>query len=129
MLRETLGLAIAQQNYQARNVVNSGVPAIAITQPGKVAPEDKTAMREDWHKLQTGPNQGRVAILDQGYTIEKLGLSVEDSELLASRQFSRTEIAAAFRIPNYMVAILRGYQMETQNNLHFSSSRTRFSRS
>jgi len=103
MLRETLGLAIAQQNYQARNVVNSGVPAIAIHNPGKVAPEDKTKMREDWHKLQTGPNQGRVAILDSGYTIEKLGLSVEDSELLASRQFSRTEIAAAFRIPNYMV--------------------------
>ncbi len=103
MLRETLGLAIAQQNFQARNVVNSGVPAIAITQPGKVAPEDKTAMREDWHRLQTGSNQGRVAILDQGFTIEKLGLSVEDSELLASRQFSRTEIAAAFRIPNYMV--------------------------
>jgi HK97 family phage portal protein len=103
MLRETLGLAIAQQNYQARTVVNSGVPAIAIHSPGKVAPEDKTKMRQDWHTLQTGHNQGRVAILDNGYTIEKLGLSVEDSELLASRQFSRTEIAASFRVPNYMV--------------------------
>jgi hypothetical protein len=32
-------------------------------------------------------------------TIERLGLSAEDSELLASRSFSRSEIAAAFGVP------------------------------
>jgi HK97 family phage portal protein len=56
--------------------------------------------------LQTGGSQGRVAILDQGLTIGKLGLNAEDSELLASRSFSRSEIAAAFRVPASMVGDL-----------------------
>jgi hypothetical protein len=56
--------------------------------------------------LQGGSSQGRVAILDNGLTVEKLGLSAEDSELLASRSFSRSEIAAAFRVPASMVGDL-----------------------
>jgi hypothetical protein len=63
-------------------------------------------MRADWEELQGGGNQRRVAILDSGLKIETLGLSSEDSELLASRSFSRSEIAAAFRVPASMVGDL-----------------------
>ena len=106
MLRQTLGLALGQQKFSARMLKNNAVPALALTSPNPVKPEDKAKMRADWEDLQLGSNQGRVAILDQGLTIEKLGLSAEDSELLASRQFSRSEIAAAFRVPASMVGDL-----------------------
>lgn len=106
MLRQTLGLAIGQQKFTARMLKNNAVPALAISSPNKYKPEDKMQMRHDWESLQTGPSQGRIAILDNGMTIEKLGLSAEDSELLASRSFSRSEIAAAFRVPASMVGDL-----------------------
>jgi HK97 family phage portal protein len=106
MLRQTLGLAISQQKFSARLLKNNAVPAIAITTAQKVKPEDKLKMREAWEEQQLGGSQGRVAILDQDLKIETLGLSSEDSELLASRSFSRSEIAAAFRVPASMVGDL-----------------------
>jgi len=105
-LRETLGLALGQLKFSARILKNNAVPAVAITTDSIMKPEDKIKMRAAWEDLQGGRSQGRVAILDQGLAIEKLGLSAEDSELLASRQFSRAEIAAAFRIPPQMVGDL-----------------------
>jgi HK97 family phage portal protein len=106
MLRQTLGLTISQQKFSARILKNNAVPSLAIVTDKVVKPEDKTKMRADWEELQTGGNQGRVAVLDQGMTIERLGLSAEDSELLSSRAFSRSEISAAFRVPASMVGDL-----------------------
>ena len=106
MLRQTLGLTIAQQKFAARIIRNNAVPALALNFPGKIKPEDKAKLRDNWEELQSGGSQRRVAILDQGLTIETLGLSAEDSELLASRSFSRSEIAAAFRVPASMVGDL-----------------------
>jgi HK97 family phage portal protein len=99
MLRQTLGLAIAQQKFNARILKNNAVPPLALVTAAKVKAEDKVKMRQNWEELQGGSSQGRVAILDNGLTVEKLGLSAEDSELLASRAFSRSEIAAAFGVP------------------------------
>lgn len=106
MLRQTLGLAISQSKFQARVLKNNAIPALAITVDKLVKPEDKMKMRDDWESLQRGSNQARVAILDGGQSVEKLGLSSEDTELLASRSFSRSEIAAAFRVPASMVGDL-----------------------
>jgi HK97 family phage portal protein len=106
ILRQTLGLAISQQKFSARILKNNAVPSLALVSQNKIKPEDKSKMRSDWEELQTGGSQGRVAVLDQGMTVERLGLSAEDSELLASRSFSRSEIAAAFRVPANMVGDL-----------------------
>ena len=103
MLRQTLGLAISQQKFSARLLKNNAVPALALTTSQKVKPEDKQKMRLDWEQQQLGGNQRRIAILDRDMKVETLGLSAEDSELLASRSFSRCEIAAAFRVPASMV--------------------------
>ena len=106
MLRQTLGLAIGQQKFTARLLKNNAVPPVVLTTKHKVRPEDKIKMRENWEELQAGSSQGRVAVLDQDLSIEKLGLSAVDSELLASRSFSRSEIAAAFGVPASMVGDL-----------------------
>jgi HK97 family phage portal protein len=103
MLRQTLGLTIAQQKFASRIIKNNAVPSLVLKTDSKMKPEDKSKMRSDWEELQTGGSQRRVAILDSGLTAVPLGLSAEDSELLASRSFSRCEIAAAFRVPASMV--------------------------
>jgi HK97 family phage portal protein len=105
-LRQTLGLAIGQQKFTARMLKNNAVPQLALTTEAKMKPEDKMRMRSDWEGLQGGSSQGRVAIMDNGLTVQKLGMSAEDSELLASRVFSRAEIAAAMGVPASMVGDL-----------------------
>jgi HK97 family phage portal protein len=103
MLRQTLGLTIAQGKFASRIIRNNAVPSLVLKTDNKVKPEDKVKMVRDWEELQTGNSQRRVAVLDSGLTAVPLGLSAEDSELLASRSFSRCEIAAAFRVPASMV--------------------------
>src|SRR5665213_2675191 len=101
--RQAIGLARAAERYGSHLFKNSSVPAIAITSPGKVPPEQKTTMRQDWETLQSGSNQHRVAILDNGFTIQTLGLSAEDSQFLQTRGYQRADIAAVFRIAPHLV--------------------------
>lgn len=101
--RQAIGLARAAERYGSHLFKNSSVPAIAITSPGKVSPDVKTVMRQDWETLQSGSNQHRVAILDNGFTIQTLGLSAEDSQFLATRNYQRADIAAIFRIAPHHV--------------------------
>src|ERR1035437_5226043 len=90
--RQAIGLARAAERYGSQLFKNSAVPAVAITIPGKLTPENKCLAREDWEKLQSGNNQHRVAILDNGMTIEQLGISAEDSQFLQTRNYQRADI-------------------------------------
>jgi HK97 family phage portal protein len=101
--RQAIGLARAAERYGSQLFKNSSVPAIAITSPGKVGPEIKTQMRADWETLQSGSNQHRVAILDNGFSIQPLGLSAEDSQFLETRNYQRADIASIFRIAPHLV--------------------------
>jgi HK97 family phage portal protein len=101
--RQAIGLARAAERYGSQLFKNSSVPAIAITSPGKVGPEIKTQMRADWETLQSGSNQHRIAILDNGFSVQMLGLSAEDSQFLATRNYQRADIASIFRIAPHLV--------------------------
>jgi len=101
--RQAIGLARAAERYGSQLFKNSAVPAVAIKIVGKLSPENKTIAREDWEKLQSGNNQHRVAILDDGKTIEQLGISAEDSQFLQTRNYQRADIAAIFRIAPHLV--------------------------
>ncbi len=104
-LREPMGLAISQQKFMGRSIVNSAVPSVALINKSglPMAPNSKTAAREDWEKLQTGSNQRRIAILDSDFDIKPLSFNNTDLELLQSRKFTRDEIAAAYGVPSWMV--------------------------
>jgi HK97 family phage portal protein len=60
-------------------------------------------MKAAWEQMASGINQGRIAILPSDWSYTQLGLSLEDSQFLASRAFSRNEIGALFRVdPHYL---------------------------
>lgn len=101
--RQAIGLARAAERYGSQLFRNSAVPAVAITLSGKLSPENKTIAREDWERLQSGNNQHRVAILDNGMTVTQLGISAEDSQFLQTRNYQRADIAAIFRIAPHLV--------------------------
>jgi len=104
-LRESMGLAISQQKFMGQSMVNNTVPSVAIMNKAqqRLSPEAKTQAREDWERLQSGSNRRRAAILDGDYSIQPLGFNNVDMEMLASRKFTRDEIAAAYGVPSWMV--------------------------
>ena len=103
MQRQTLGHARAAERFGARFFRNYATPAIALVSDKLVKPEDKLKMRDDWEQLQTGRNQHRVAILDQGLKAERLGFNADEAQYLETRKFLREEIAAIYRVPAHMI--------------------------
>jgi HK97 family phage portal protein len=106
MARHALGLDQGAEKFGSRLFANSAVPSVVLTSPNKYKPEDKIKMRADFEALQTGHNQHRTAILDDGLSLLKLSLTAEESQFLETRKFSRAQIASIFRIPAHMVGEL-----------------------
>jgi len=104
-LRESCGLALSQQKFMGQSMVNNAVPSMALINKSdlEMSPESKHAARADWETLQSGSNRRRIAILDRQFEIQPLGFNNVDMEMLASRKFTRDEIAAAYGVPSWMV--------------------------
>ena len=86
--RQTIGHSRAAGRFSARFFKNNATPALALYTDKKVLPEDKLKMRSDWEQLQTGGNQHRLAVLDSGLRVERLGFSPEEAQYLETRKFS-----------------------------------------
>jgi HK97 family phage portal protein len=104
LARQSLGLAKATEKFGARFFGNGSKPGGVLMNKGaKPTPKDKTELTESWNREHGGTNQGKTAFLYGDWTYQQIGLSPEDSQFLATRQFQRAEIAGFFRVPPHMV--------------------------
>jgi HK97 family phage portal protein len=97
-----LGLAAGTEKFGSRLFANYATPNIAITTAHKYKAEDKQKIRRDWEELQSGSNQHRVAVLDEGMDIKRLSVTPDEAQFLQTRVHQRSEICAIFRVPVHM---------------------------
>lgn len=106
MARESIGLAIAQEQLASRWAGNSAKPSGILTTDQKLSPEAGKRLAEDWKTLNSGLfNAGKTAILEQGLKWQALSMTMQDMEFIASRQFQLAEIARIYRVPLHMLAV------------------------
>jgi len=102
--RETFALAKAQELYGARWFGNGAhAEAVFIKKDSKPDPKVQAELKESWQQAYGGANQGKQAFLFGDWSVEKIGLSPEDSQFVVSRGFQRTEIAAMFHLQPHQV--------------------------
>lgn len=98
-----LGMAQAGDAAAAKNFKQGLMPTIAYQYPTTL----KEKQREDARKYiidQSGIlSSGRPIILEGGMEAKPLGVNPKDAQLLETRQFSRMDICAWFRVPPWMV--------------------------
>jgi HK97 family phage portal protein len=71
-----------------------------------VSKEVREQLRDEWERLQAGSrNSGTATILGQGLKWEPLGQPMVDSQFIESRNFLHRDIARAFDVPPYKLAI------------------------
>lgn len=111
LARQSLGLTIAAEKFGAKYFGNGSKPGGVLTQKlPKDGSDDNEHMdetqlddaRRAWEAAHGGSNQGRTAVLSGEWVYQQIGLSPEDSQFLATRNFQRAEIAAMFRVPSHM---------------------------
>ena len=106
--RESLGMALAAQDYGARFFSNDAKPTGGwIEFPGNFEDsEAKRVFRESYQAAQSGANRGKVLVLENGMKFHEVGVTNKDAQFLELRKFQITDIARLFRVPPHMIADL-----------------------
>lgn len=107
LAREAVAMALAAEEYAARFFGSAAKPS-GVLQLNKdkkeLSPDALARLRSDWNSMYQGLERAqRVAILEEGTTWQAIGMDNQDAQFLELRQFQRTEIAALFRVPPFMV--------------------------
>lgn len=108
LARESLGMALAAQDYGSRFFANDAKPTGGwIEFPGSFKDaEAKKVFRESYQQAQSGANRGKVLVLENGMKFHEVGVTNKDAQFLELRKFQITDIARLFRVPPHMIADL-----------------------
>ena len=108
LARESLGMALAAQDYGARFFNNDAKPTGGwIEFPGTFKDQEaKRVFRESYQAAQSGDNRGKVLVLENGMKFHEVGVTNKDAQFLELRKFQITDIARLFRVPPHMIADL-----------------------
>lgn len=106
LAREAIGLGMAVEQFGASFFGSGAVPSGVIYTQGQADAAAVQALRKQWTERHTG--KLGVAILPDGVNkYEKIGVSPEDAQFLATREFAIEEIARWFNIPPHLLKDLR----------------------
>lgn len=108
LARESLGMALAAQDYGARFFTNDAKPTGGwIEFPGSFKDsEAKKVFRESYQQAQSGANRGKVLVLENGMKFHEVGVTNKDAQFLELRKFQITDVARLFRVPPHMIGDL-----------------------
>lgn len=105
--REAIGLALATEEHGARLFSNGAQLGGVLQHPGKLSAEASTRLRESWAaRYAGGSNAHKTAVLEEGMTWEKVGMTSEDAQFLETRQYQTADIARIWRVPPHMIGDL-----------------------
>lgn len=127
--RETIGLALAQEDHGASTFKNGARVSAALSHPGKLGLEGQGILRSSLDDFRAGgEREGKVLILEEGMTYSPMAMTAEDAQWIESRKFSRTDIAMFFGVPPHMIGDTEkstswgtGIDAQTQGFVTFTS--------
>lgn len=107
LMRESVGLAQAGEEYQARFFSNDATPPLILTTPQVLDEEARKRLQQSWIEGGAGlPNAHRPRVLEQGLAVQPVGVTNRDAEFLELRKYQVTDIARIFGVPPHMIGDL-----------------------
>lgn len=102
--REAFALAKAAEKFGARWFGNGAhVDSVLINKGAKPDPKVQRELRESWQDAHGGVNSGKQGFLFGDWDVKAIGISPEDSQFLATRNFQRADIGAMFHLQPHQV--------------------------
>jgi len=107
LLRNSIGLTIAAEEYGARLFSNSAQPRGVLQTTKTLSKPAADQLKSSWEAAHRGLDKAhRVAVLEDGVTWQQVGMNADDAQFIEARKFQTTEIARAFRVPPHMIGDL-----------------------
>jgi HK97 family phage portal protein len=102
--RQSVGTALAANEYNARFFSNGARPDFALKAPGKLDKDQAELLRSTWGQRHGGSaNSYLPAVLTGGMEIQQLSLSSVDSQILQTAQWNLEEIARVMGVPPHLI--------------------------
>lgn len=103
--QESLGAALATQDFTAKFFNNGALLTGVLQHPGKLSTEAADRLRSSWSSMYSGSaNAGKTAILEEGIEFHTMTMPLKDAELIDQKKFQIEEIARWFRMPPHKIA-------------------------
>lgn len=107
LARRAFELKQQMEEFATAFWANDARPGVVLKHPKVLGPTAQENLRRSWEERHQGPGRAnRPAILEEGMDISVIGMPQSDAQFLESQKFSRTEIAAIFRVPPHMIGDL-----------------------
>lgn len=102
--RETIGLAMSQEDYGATTFRNGARVAGVLEHPLKLGDEARLNLKASLDEYrQGGQSEGKFLITEEGMKFSRMALSAQDAQWIESRKLSRSDIAMFFGVPPSMI--------------------------
>ncbi len=112
---DPIGLALATEMFGAKFFSNDATPSVVLKHPQVLKEGGVERIRNMWKRAHSGlDNAHSVAVLEEGMTVESIGMNNKDSQFLETRKYQIAEIARYMRIPLHMIGEL---DRSTNNNI------------
>lgn len=104
VLMDSVGMTQAVNQFGADWFNNYSSPAVALEYPGRLKPEARQHLREEWEKLRgSWGNKHRVAILQEGMKLARYSCPPEEAQFIETRSFQIEETARMYRVPLFAI--------------------------
>ncbi len=104
MAREAIGISMAAEELAARFYSNDATPPTVLQHPGRLSSDAHERLKSSWMTSHAGVgNKWKPAILEEGMTIQSIGMPYKDAQWMESRKFQVLEICRFFNVPPYKV--------------------------
>lgn len=105
--RETIGVALAREQYGARFFSNDSTPGGLLKTAGKLSDAAAQRVSQSWANAHAGPRMAhKVAVLEEGLEYQAIGMTNRDSQFLELGEFTAEQIAGQwFGVPPHMVGL------------------------
>jgi len=102
--RESIGLAMATEEHGARLFSNGAQVDMVVKHPAKLGDVAYERLKKEFNDKYSGvSNSHRPVIFEEGMSIEKVGMTNEDSQFLESRKYQVEDIARIFNMPLVLI--------------------------
>jgi HK97 family phage portal protein len=100
LMREAIGLSLAADTYISKFYANDASPGSVLTHPKTLSDKARTNIELSWKDTHQGlDNAHRIAILEEGLSLAKVGIDPVDAQFLETRKFQRDVLGMVLRMP------------------------------
>jgi len=103
---ESMGAGIAMDRFGASFFGNGAHVSVVLKHPKTLKDDALKHLKESIAEKFGGRNSLRPMVLEEGMTMERMGVPPEDAQFLESRKFQIGDVARWYRVPPHKIGLL-----------------------